>query len=234
MKLKKKKSKGVTPETKKAFALTSLIGALLMGNNTGEIRLVMLHRQINAAMRVFNVKAGAKMYHTISAEVREMWVALAETYETSVTLDELPVVVELMSMLITPKDHKSYLGIAPYVSKGVANYDEVVSRICHAVLDLDRRLNEAYGTKPCSFPLSSRPITSCKDKKAKGERCADDTTSSRSGAEQNKTKRLSGRALRQFQKNKERRERKREGLMRIRDIAQKAREKMERGQEHGG
>lgn len=137
----------VPKNTQKAFAVSSVIGAILKNSNNGEPALTQLLIQIDRAIRVFSIKAGRVMYWGISHEVNRIWFDLAGKHETSVTDDEITKMIEFCCMMIPPKDFKDFLGVKPYVSKTKLS-DEKLRKIANSVLEYDFELNKFLGTKP--------------------------------------------------------------------------------------
>jgi len=153
--------KKIPKNVQKAFAVSSVIGAILKSSNNGEPALTMLSVQIDRAMRVFSIKAGRAMYWRISNEVNRIWFDLAGKHETSVTDDEITKMVEFCGMMIPPKDFKDFLGVKPYVSStDVSAYK--LKKIVNSVLEYDAALNEYLGTKPYTLV---KPAVSNKEKK---------------------------------------------------------------------
>lgn len=155
------KTINVPRNVKKAFALSSLIGSALISAKNGDPKLTALHVQINRAMRVFNVKAGNAMYWSICNEVFELWSDLSKKHNTSLNIDEVSVMVEYMCMLIPPKDFDDFYKCEPYKSSSSVRADKL-NAIVHSVLDLDKKLNALYGTKPYTLQIVKQKVKKVK------------------------------------------------------------------------
>lgn len=131
-------------KTKKAFALSSIVGALLMATNNGRPKLTALKLQIDKAMKVFSVKA-RKDYYTISYDVRELWLEMAKKHNNALDEDEVEVFIEMVLNLLPRAEMKQFLGINFTTSEKLG--DDKKSALLMTVLELDKKLNEMFGTK---------------------------------------------------------------------------------------
>lgn len=136
--------KQVQNNIKKAFALTSLVGATLLSSNNGNPRMVTLSRQCNAAMRVFSVKAGRREYYTISEQINKLWSDIATRHNNTLDIDEIELFIELLLNLMPKSDMRKFLGFT-FTTKNKIR-DERKSEILMTVLDVDSCLNELFGT----------------------------------------------------------------------------------------
>ena len=142
-----------SPSTKKCYAITSTIGAVLKSNQDGHPKLLALQLQANRAMKVFFRKAGSKMYWNISNQVAEVWEKIAERHQNTIKEEEVPMFVEHLCTLIPPNDFKSFLAIAPY--RTTITIDPQVNRnIIESILLMDEEINKICGTK--AYALSVR------------------------------------------------------------------------------
>jgi len=130
-------------KVKKAFALSAIVGALLMSSNNGDPKLTALKVQINKAMQVFSFKA-RREYYVISDYVQDIWVEMAEEHNNSLDEDEISVFIEMVLSLIPPQEMKKYLGMQFKTTQKLR--DSKKSSLLMTLLALDRRLNEYFGT----------------------------------------------------------------------------------------
>lgn len=130
-------------KVKKAFALSAVVGAMLMASNNGDPKLTALKLQIDKAMKVFSVKA-RKDYYVISDHVQSIWLEMARQHNNSLDEDEINVFVEMVLSLIPPSEMKKYLGMTFKTTEKLRDCKK--SSILMTVLELDRRLNEYFGT----------------------------------------------------------------------------------------
>ena len=137
----------LTGDTKKIFALSSTIGAVLMSHQDGEPKLIAMRVQIDKAMKVFSRKVGPKMYWAISDAVQREWIKVAEKHNNSVDEDELPLFIEYLCALAPAEHFKKFLGLAPYRAR-VDMRPEIKVEVVKSVLELDAAFNELFGTKP--------------------------------------------------------------------------------------
>jgi hypothetical protein len=73
-------------------------------------------------------------------------------------------------MLIPPKDIKMFFAINPYVSIEKLDKEKHI-QVVNAILDLDKALNEYFGTKPYSLPKPKERVKKEKVKKEKKRSC---------------------------------------------------------------
>jgi len=152
--------------TQKAFALSAIIGALMMSGTNGDVKLSALKVQIDRAMKVFSVKAPIH-YYRISDAVKEIISELKE-FNNEVTIDEVNVYIEMLCSLIPRSDFKAFLGVSPYRTS-IQVRDEKKSRLLVSVIELDKMLNDAFGTNATATGESLGDILSkpLKTKKTK-------------------------------------------------------------------
>lgn len=132
-------------KVKKAFALSSIIGAMLVASNNGNPKLTALKIQINKAMKVFSVKA-AKDYYVISDDIGSMWCEMAKRHNNTLDEDEITVFIEMVLSLLPKQDMKKFLGV--HFTTNEKMRDERKSAILMTVLDLDSKLNKMFVTEP--------------------------------------------------------------------------------------
>jgi len=156
-------------KVKKAFALSSIVGAMLMSSNNGNPRLTALKVQIDKAMKVFSVKA-RKDYYVISSDIRDLWGEMAKQHNNTLDEDEITVFIEMILNLLPKSDMKTFLGVSFTTTEKIR--DARKSAILMSVLDLDKRLNEMFGTGPTATreSLSSVMVKPVKTKAVKRER----------------------------------------------------------------
>lgn len=157
-------------KVKKCFALSSIIGALLMSANNGNHKLTALKVQIDKAMKVFSVKA-RKEYYMISADVQQLWVEMAKKHNNTLDVDEIEVFVEMVLNLLPTADMKTYLGGINFTTREKLR-DTKKSALLMTVMELDRRLNDMFGTNATATreSLGVIMVKPVKPKKTKKER----------------------------------------------------------------
>jgi hypothetical protein len=131
-------------QTKKMFAISSIIGAILMSSNNGDPKLTALKVQIDKAMKVFSVKA-PKQYYTISSDVKEVWEEMAKQHNNTLDEDEINVFIEMIANLVPRNDFKTFLGVNTYKTIEKIR-DSRKSALLVSVLELDSKLNSMFGT----------------------------------------------------------------------------------------
>ena len=138
-------AKKLTPEIRKAFAVASIVGAMLNAGGNGGVKLLALSRQVNASMQVFRKVAGRKEYYGISLVVQKIWEKMVETHNNTIDADELSLFAEIILNLVPKKDMKIFLGV--HFTTNEKLRDHLKSSIMSSVLELDKQINEALGTK---------------------------------------------------------------------------------------
>ena len=128
----------------KAFAVSSILGAIIMAHNNGDPRITALKIQIDKAMRVYNVKLGRKNYYEMTDKIKEIWGKLAEKHNNTIDGDELSLFIELILNLSPRKDMKEFLMVHFTTSHKIKDYHK--SAILMSVLELDEELNRLCGT----------------------------------------------------------------------------------------
>lgn len=156
-------------KVKKAFALSSIVGALLMSTNNGRPKLTALKVKIDDAMRVFSVKA-SRDYHVITSDVIELWVEMATKHNNALDEDEVEVFIEMVLNLLPRSNMKEFLRLN-FVTKQTLR-DCKKSALLMTVLELDHKLNEMFGTDPTATreSLGRIMVKPIKIKTAKRER----------------------------------------------------------------
>lgn len=167
-----------TKNVQKAFAVASCVGAALRASNNGTPKLSAIQVQANRAMQVFNVK-DPKLYWSISGEIKVIWEKMAKKHNNLLDEDEITVFVEMMCMMIPPKDFKDFMGVSPYRSKFNPK-PEVYAKLAKSVLDLDAELNALFGTSPYTMVKPKQKIQKQKKQRDKAAKKAKDEKISRS------------------------------------------------------
>lgn len=154
---------------KKAFALSSMVGAILMSTNNGSPKLTALKVQIDKAMKVFSVKA-RKDYYVISAHVKDILIAIAEKHNNTLDEDEVEVFIEMMLSIVPRADMKAFLGMNFTTSQKLR--DEKKSSVLTTVMELDEGLNKLFDTVPTATreSLAKVMVKPVKSKAVKQER----------------------------------------------------------------
>ncbi len=129
----------------KAFALSSIIGAMLMAHTNGDPKLIALRVQIDKAMKVYNYKLGRKNYWMMTDAVKQIWVKLATKHDNSIDGDELSLFIEMVLSLSPKQDMKEFLGVH-FTTKNKLR-DEKKSAIMISVMELDIELNILCSTQ---------------------------------------------------------------------------------------
>ena len=132
-------------KSKKAFALSSIIRAILIRSHNGNPKLTALKVQINKAMKNFSMKVGKESY-LISVNIQHICAREAKLCDDILDENEIEVFLEMMLSLMNKTDIKSFLKIN--FSTIHKLHDEKKSEILMAVLELDKELNKMFGTKP--------------------------------------------------------------------------------------
>ena len=159
----------LTGDTKKIFALSSTIGAVLMSHQDGEPKLIAMRVQIDKAMKVFSRKVGPKMYWAISNQVQELWTKVAEKHNNTVDEDELPLFIEYLCTLAPPKHFKTFLGLSPYRAR-VDMRPEIKVEVVKSVLELDQAFNELFGTIPHTQAVRKPQVIKVKTERDKSKK----------------------------------------------------------------
>jgi len=134
----------LTPKIRKAFALSSIAGAMMMSSMNGNLQLAHLKVQIDKAMKVFSLKAGSREYYRISDVVQEIWLKMAERHNNTLDEDEILVFIEMVLGLLPKQDMKEFLGMHFKTREKLR--DDKKSMLLATVLDLDGELNKVFGT----------------------------------------------------------------------------------------
>ena len=150
------------------FALSSCIGATIKTAEASELRLITLNTQINNAMRVFNAKAGRKVYFGTAKIVEKIWIKLQSKHDTTIHNEKLSVFVEMLCMLVPPNNFKDFIGIAPCRSK-VSVTKEEYAEMAKLALDLDFELNNVFGTSPYALTKPKQKLEKVKKQRDKKE-----------------------------------------------------------------
>lgn len=160
----------ITNETKKAFAVASILGAIVKSHNNGNPKLIALKIQVDKAMKVFSLKAKGQ-YYLISDGIKEAWFELADRYDNTLDEDELEVFIEMIANLIPKPHYKAFLGVSTFKTTHTIN-DEIKSSVLMSVLELDSMLNKMLGTTPTidREGLAKVMVKPLKNKKVKAKR----------------------------------------------------------------
>jgi len=154
---------------RKAFILSSLVGATLISANNGSPKLVALQRQINIFMRAFN-KINRAEYWALSDFIKHLWFNITKKYDLRLNEDEIEVFIELLLNLIPKTVAKDLLKINFTTEQKVK--DENKSSLLATVMDVDSEINKFLGTKQTATreELGAIIVKPIKPKKVKKER----------------------------------------------------------------
>jgi len=167
---KGKSRKEISKKVKKAFILTSVIGAVIKVHHNGDPRFDAIAYQVDRAMKVFAIKAGIKLYNELSLTMQRIWVEIDEDHQNPITLDEVAVCIEMLYHMIPYEDMKTFLNVGYTTSHKVR--DEMKSSLLCMMVDMDQKINQALGMKPY-IDRNGLGAIMCKPvpvKKAKGGR----------------------------------------------------------------
>ncbi len=151
-------TKAIPKNAKKAYLVVSCIATILnviyeeLGDELA-VRHPDLHAlslQCKRSMNVFYVKAGKEEYFGLSKKLSVLWGDLLAKHNSALDVDEFPVLVEWLCMLIPPKDFYYFLGVQAY-SCSLELSKKSLQILAHSVLDLDAGLNLLCNTKPYSL-----------------------------------------------------------------------------------
>lgn len=140
----------VPSNVRKAFAVASCIGSAVKLAESRTIKLNAIDLQANKAMRVFRAKAGSKEYWTISNSISEIWMRLSKKHTTLLSENALSLYIEMMCMMIPPKDFKEFMNVSAFKSSAEVD-PETYALMAKSILALDGELNSLFGTKPYSI-----------------------------------------------------------------------------------
>jgi hypothetical protein len=145
----------------KAFAVVSCVGSAIKIVDQRTVKHNALFLQAGKARSVFRKVAGNKTYFTIDAGLTEIWTRLSKKHDTLLTEDSLGVYIEMLCMLIPPKDFKEFMGVSAYRSKAEVD-PKTYATMAKSILDLDHELNLFLDTNPYSIPLPKKKIEKIK------------------------------------------------------------------------
>ena len=153
-------------KVKKAFALSSIAGAMLMASNNGNPRLTSLNVQIDRVMKTFSIKA-RKDYYMISDDVKIIWTEMAKQHNDTLDEDEVTVFIEMVLSLMPKSDMKQFLGMSFVTTEKLKDCKK--SALLMTVLELDKKLNKMFNTSPTATreSLAMVMVKPLKAKKAK-------------------------------------------------------------------
>ena len=137
-----KKSMKIPNKVKKAFAISTIGGALIMSLDTKTVKTNTLKIQIDKAMKIFFHKAGAKTYYTLSDEVYKLWSVIAERHSNTLEVEEAEVFLYMILNLMSKKDMRDFLGFT--FSSNFKIKDEKKSAILMTIMALDKELNNMF------------------------------------------------------------------------------------------
>ena len=138
-------SKKIPNKVKKAFALSSISGALITSLDSMTVKTTTLKIQIDKAMKVFFKVGGAKNYYTLSDETYKLWSVIAEKHTNTLTVEEAEIFLQMILSLMPKKDVKDFLGFT--FTTHLKMKDEKKSAILMTVMALDKELNKLYDVK---------------------------------------------------------------------------------------
>ena len=147
-----------TPNTKKAFAIASIIGSAFHDNRTSIIRLNTLKMQSKKAMQVYAKKVGLKEYFKLTDEIASIFDKLEQKHNNNIPIEQMPVFIELICNLIPPDHFKKYFAIGPYSTGSVEMEPAVYASVCNSVIELDSGLNKLLNTKPYTLPIRKKKV----------------------------------------------------------------------------
>ncbi|CAA6807460.1 MAG: Unknown protein [uncultured Sulfurovum sp.] len=178
-----KKKESLPKYVKKSIAIALYLDSALIAykEDMGSIddnNLAILKIQIKKALSVVNYKVSGEYYSSLYDEIRGIWKELSEDSRDTET-EELPLLIELLCMLISPDSFKVFFGMKPYKGNIVSFVNKPYSELVSEVLLLDTALNQAFDTKSYTLALpkekkkrkktvrKTKPLTTPKKKNLK-------------------------------------------------------------------
>lgn len=165
-------SKTLTKQTKKSYAIASCIATALNVIWDSDIEiderlmttdLAILRNLSISAMKNFNRSAGIEEYFELSKGINKIWTEALEQNEYTMTEYEIPMFVELLGYLLSPKVYLDYFKIPHYRYKGeyVVPSERIVAFV-KTLMHMDKGLNELIGTKQYISPLIVKKVVPLK------------------------------------------------------------------------
>ena len=148
--------------TQRAYAVTTFMMTSLIDKEYSNLELKKIHMQCARAMRVFSAKVDPSWFESFIDAIGDIWERIGPKGDFKIKASDAGVLVEAFSYLITPKDHKDFLGVAPY-SDSTTHNSESFKRALSIALAADTQLNELLGTK--SVALRRPKVKKAKVKK---------------------------------------------------------------------
>lgn len=164
--------KAIPRNVKHAFLISSYMGSVLKYNKEGTPQLNALHRRINQGMQRFAIIGGSRAYNELSNEGARIWKELSEVHHTLLKGNETEIFVEMLGSLMSPKNHKDFLGMDHFKTKERVD-DDKYAAMCYSVLDLNDKVNELLGTKSQAYPLLKPKVKKEKKKREKSTKKKD-------------------------------------------------------------
>lgn len=172
MKNRKRNTQNTTipRNVKKVFAVTACIYTALDQFETLDLDQQKLIVQCDRAMKVFSNQVGERFYTEMADEIKRIWRLMLERYDSVLTIEEFPVFIEWLAMLVYPKDYSEFLGkLEPYTTT-VKLKEENRIVLANCILGLDEELNSLFGTKPCIFMKPKEKVEKTKKPRDKSKK----------------------------------------------------------------
>ena len=136
----------VPKNIKRAYAVASYIGASLKAYTVDDPELHKLELQCKKAMAVFSKKVGKDGTMELANKLGDLWQELGDKHSHTIDEDSVPALIEGISMIVSPKEFKTFLGVPQYY-KDRHQYYKDYPKIMDSVNSLNYKLNELLGTK---------------------------------------------------------------------------------------
>jgi len=154
----------------KSFAIATFIATVLRDLEPyPDAELKKLHLQSKRAMNVFYSKVGDYQYHTLLEKLSAIWKELADRNENTMKEESIPVLVECLAMIITPKDFREFFATKAYVRDRHIYFMDY-KNIALGTLELDKELNKLLGTKSYGLIKPKEVVVKVKKPKNKKEK----------------------------------------------------------------
>ena len=148
----------------RAYAVTTFMMTSLRDKEYETLEIKKIHMQCARAMRVFASKVDPAWFDEFIDKIGDIWEGVGPKGEFKIKSKDAGVLVEAFSYLITPKDHKDFIGVSPY-SNSETHDTESFKRALSIALAADTQLNKFIGTK--SVVLQKPKVRIVKVKKPK-------------------------------------------------------------------
>ena len=136
----------IPKNVQRAYAIASYIGASLKVYEVADPELHQLELQCKRAMRVYSAKAGKQQTLALADKLGDLWQELGGKYSHTIDENSVPALIEGISMIISPKDFKDFIGVSPYYKHRHQYYADYW-KIMDSANSLNWKLNELLGTK---------------------------------------------------------------------------------------